>query len=55
MYVKCHAWFVSTHPWLVHINQQSPKTGDSQNRKGISVKPDPLGEGAQIDKCPVKK
>ena len=35
MVIKRHTWFVNTSLWLIYINLQPPKTGDSQNQKGI--------------------
>ena len=32
-YIERHAWFVNTSLWLIYINLQPPKTGDSQNQK----------------------
>ena len=44
--IEHHAWFVNASLWLIYINSQLPKTGDSQNQKGIGNRPDPFGVGA---------
>ena len=38
----CRISVVNTSLWLIETNQQSPKTGDSQNQKGIGSRPDPF-------------
>ena len=45
-YIEHYTWFINTSLWLIYINQQLLKTGDSQNQKGIGSGPDPFGAGA---------
>ena len=45
LYIECRAWFVNTSLWLIYVNLQPAKTGDSQNQKGIGGRPDSFGVG----------